>query len=298
MSALSILLKQLVGANKVAAPVAKVAKKALPLKSDIAIQDAQRAALGAHLRQMAIDNPHLFKYGKDPISLESIGIDTGLFGGPSGAVVDFGTPRHNPGAFKQWAGDRQGVVFDTLDIGKDIPGSQLYQALWNDVEKSGRVNFSDMLSPVNEIRRTENMLSRGIRDAMEGKPVLGAVWPSKSQAKDLGMSEADFSALHPDEKLGALAQVSRNNLVNDKLGSNYYANFRKNPTLENAQQQAKDLHARLKGFGDDAAMYNSARAFGPSTMMRGSLIDDFMEKGTTSVPDTPIFYKGGGIVKK
>jgi hypothetical protein len=298
MSTLSILLKQLTGAKKVAAPVAKVAKKAVPLKSDIAIQDAQRAALGAHLRQMAIDNPHLFKYGKDPISLESIGVYSGLRDSPAGAMVSFGgAPTEEMMEFLKWANGRKGTLFDTMGVDKKIPGSQLYQALWNDVADQGMVNYSDLLTPVNQVRRTDNMLSRGLRDAMEGKDVLGSVWLGKSQAKEMGMSANDFANLHPDERLGALADLSRLNISADRLGSGAYDAFYKNPTMANAVEQSNKLHARLKGMDAAAAEWNASRAFGPSTLMRGKLVDDFLSKGTTDIPETPVFYKRGGLTQ-
>ena len=299
MSWLAALVKQVV---KNAPKETKVAKGALstvkrepkPIVSDTQIIDQQRHDLGKHFMDMAHQNPHVMKYGADPITLESLG----LYGdSPGGAVIEYSTPFKDQDAFKAFAGGRQGVSYNTMGIDKGIPGSQLYQALWHDANKSGRVNYTDGLSPVNENRRTDNMLSRGIRDHMEGVPVLDSIWLAPSQAKGMGMTATEFAALHPAEKIGALAQLSRANLGADRHAAPFLEKFLADPTLENATTQSAGLHAKLKRLGPDVEMYNGARAFGPSTMMRGSMVDDFMKNGTTSVPSDPIFYKKGGRVK-
>jgi hypothetical protein len=265
------------------------------LVDETPIIDQQRHDIGMRLLNLAQENPHLMKYGPDPITLQSMGIETGLFGGPAGATAEFGSPRLNTEAFKKWAKDRQGITLDTLGV-KGVPGSQLYQALWHDIDAGGRVNYSQNLSPVNENRRTDNMLSRGIRDYMEDKPVLGAVWLAPEQEKLLGMSAEQFSQLHPHEKLGALAQLSRERMMNDRYAAPYYQKFIEEPTYENALEQSGALHNRLRREGPAVAEYNAARAFGPSTMMRGSLIDEFLNKGTMTAPDQPVFYRRGGYV--
>lgn len=301
MSISSIFQRLIMQAPKSEGALTKIAKlrptgEARVLMDDTPIIDQQRHDIGMRLLNLAQENPHLMKYGVDPVTLKSMGIDTGLFGGPAGATAEFGSPRLNTEAFKKWAKDRQGITLDTLGVDKRVPGSQLYQALWHDIDAGGRVNYSQNLSPVNKNRRTDNMLSRGIRDRMEDKPVLGAVWLAPEQEKLLGISAEQFSQLHPHEKLGALAQLSRSSVMSDRYAAPYYQKFIEDPTHENAVLQSGALHDKLSRIGKDVATYNAARAFGPSTMMRASLIDEFMEKGTMSVPDQPIFYRRGGSV--
>jgi hypothetical protein len=299
---ISSIFKMLMGqAPKSEGALTKVAKakpkgEVRVLVDETPIIDQQRHDIGMRLLNLAQENPHLMKYGPDPITLQSMGIETGLFGGPAGASVEFGTPIRYGDSFRKWANGKQGVVFDTLSVEKGVPGSKLYQALWDEVDRGGRVNYSDSLSPVNENRRTDNMLSRGIRDYMENKPVLGSVWLAHDQAKLLGITPEVFSKLHPHEKLGALAQLSRERMMNDRYAAPYYQKFIEDPTYENALTQSGALHNRLKREGPAVAEYNAARAFGPSTMMRGSLIDEFLNRGTMTAPDQPVFYRRGGYV--
>jgi len=107
---------------------------------------------------------------------------------------------------------------DALDA-SSVPGvrgegSLLYRALYDLNKGWGALNTTGMLTPVNRVRRTENMLSTLLRDPEVGERILVDPYQMPniySVRGKTGRQQVDFGSRPLEDRVGILAKIAMQN---------------------------------------------------------------------------------------
>ena len=182
-------------------------------------------------------------------------------------------------------------------------GAQIYKIMYDLNKQQNAANFVENLSPINQRRRTSNMLQQLLHDPQAGKRSL-VYSPQQNLTDEDALSPLEFYMLSPEEQIGYLAKKETQNLrqslpyaerwlasldpLNSKIG-------------DRITGYVGDQRARLKESG---ALNDVAKSLlGPNIMRRAKL--------TTDILDNPLFgeqvdpnvligvggYKRGGRVR-
>lgn len=203
--------------------------------------------------------------------------------------------------------DRPVTNIDTQLLSGEGGGTPLYLRAWADIEREGAMNVPHSLSPLNQDRRTSNMISRILRG---GDPRTVILSPEQklvplegsdpAAPRSLWATPREFDELPTEVKLGMLAEAELRNVALDmrKFRKMYPEESVYFPGLGSTRGVFRDISNLLHtkpGLPDSGPRSSSV---GDSSLRRAAWTRELLRDPTTELPDElgrGIFKRRGGL---